>query len=533
MKEKIKFKIFLAAKNGWNKFKFFGYQIYYKGFIFGLNKIKFKNEKIENLIKNNNYNFFTKNFGNFTIVIKSSKKCLLLSDSSRSFPIYYSKINNLVFISDSTQKIIKNSKKKEINNEIKLLALMSGYTISNFTIFKKIFTVSAGQYILIGKKIFKKFYINFFPKKIESKNYKHYKRKYISILNNIFEDLKKKVKDKKIYLALSAGDDSRLIACYLKKYNFKNVECFSYGLSNNNWEIKLAKKVSSKLGFKHKTIIINSQKVKKFYNSKQFKDYFKFYNNFDSVPSLHELFVLKILKKQAKKKSIILNGQPADGINGSYIKKSFLDNKNNLSIVLDEIINKHYSLWPILKDDDNLKIIKKNILKEYKDYSKIKIKFPYQLLLFHSYQNRICKYLMKNYQVYEHYDFEWYSPYMDLRFVKFWYSVPQKHHFKRNLSKKILKDINIYKVWNKDFNYKKNNNLNLVTSVSRSFLKMFFIANKKSWKLYDKKFFQYYNDNQLKSHIVSEKEWKNTKDFRSPISFLSAKWLQIKPTNIK
>ena len=140
---------------------------------------------------------------------------------------------------------------------------------------------------------------------------------------------------------------------------------------------------------------------------------------------------------------------------------------------------------------------------------------------------------MKNYQVYEHYDFEWYSPYMDLRFVKFWYSVPQKHHFKRNLSKKILKDINIYKVWNKDFNYKKNNNLNLVTSVSRSFLKMFFIANKKSWKLYDKKFFQYYNDNQLKSHIVSEKEWKNTKDFRSPISFLSAKWLQIKPTNIK
>ena len=269
MKEKIKFKIFLAAKNGWNKFKFFGYQIYYKGFIFGLNKIKFKNEIIENLIKNNNYNFFTKNFGNFTIVIKSSKKCLLLSDSSRSFPIYYSKINNLVFISDSTQKIIKNSKKKEINNEIKLLALMSGYTISNFTIFKKIFTVSAGQYILIGKKIFKKFYINFFPKKIESKNYKHYKRKYISILNNIFEDLKKKVKDKKIYLALSAGDDSRLIACYLKKYNFKNVECFSYGLSNNNWEIKLAKKVSSKLGFKHKTIIINSQKVKKFYNSKQ------------------------------------------------------------------------------------------------------------------------------------------------------------------------------------------------------------------------------------------------------------------------
>ena len=58
--------------------------------------------------------------------------------------------------------------------------------------------------------------------------------------------------------------------------------------------------------------------------------------------------------------------------------------------------------------------------------------------------------------IHEHYNFEWYSPYMDLRFVKFWYSIPQKYHFKRNLSKKILKDTNIYKVWNKDFNYKHN-----------------------------------------------------------------------------
>ena len=52
--------------------------------------------------------------------------------------MYFSKINNLVFISDSTKKIIKKIKKNEINDEIKLLALMSGYTISNYTIFKKV-----------------------------------------------------------------------------------------------------------------------------------------------------------------------------------------------------------------------------------------------------------------------------------------------------------------------------------------------------------------------------------------------------------
>ncbi len=532
MKEKIKFKIFLPKKNNWNHFKFLENHIFYKGFIFGFNNLEFKNEIIKNLIKNKNYDFFKKNYGNFAIVIKFKNSGVILSDSARSFPIFYTKEDNNLIISDRVKHISNHIKKNTINHEIKLLSLMSGYTISNYTIFKKIFTVGAGQYVFIGKKISKKFYVRFFSNKIKQKNYEEYKKKYKSILDDIFIDLKKKINGKKIYLALSAGDDSRLIACLLKKHNFTNVECFSYGLKNN-WEITLAKKIAVKLGFKHKTIFIDSEKVRKFYNSKQFQNYFKFYNNYDSVPSLHELYALKILKKSTKEKSIILNGQPADGINGSYIKKNFLENKNNLSIVIDEIYNKHYSLWPSLKNKKNLKIIKKYIMEEYKDYSKIKIKYPYQVILFHSYQNRICKYLMKNFQVYEYYNFDWYSPYMDLRFVKFWFSIPQKYHLNRNLSKKILYDVNIFNVWGQDFNHKKNNNLNLITNFFRSFLKIFFLGNKKKWKLYDKKYFQYYNDNQLKSHIVSEKEWKYTKNFRSAISFLTAKWLKINPLDIK
>ena len=133
-----------------------------------------------------------------------------------------------------------------------------------------------------------------------------------------------------------------------KKHKFKNVICFSYGLKNN-WEVNFSKKISNKLGFKHFNITIESQKVDHFFKSKEFDKYFKKYNNYDSVPSIHELYVMHILKKKLKPKSIVVNGQPADGINGSYIYKEFMVKKKNLKNVFNKIIEKHYSLWPDLK----------------------------------------------------------------------------------------------------------------------------------------------------------------------------------------
>ncbi len=523
MKKKKEVKIFLSKKNQWKKFKYKDSEILFKGYIFGINRNRLKEELIKNLIVKKNWNFFKKNYGNFSIILKNNKSIFLISDNARSYPLYYYKLDENILISDFIENIKENVSGLEINKDIYSLSMMSGYSISNYTLYKDIYTVCAGQYIEITNKIRSKFYLKFFPNKFIEKNFDYYQKKYFKVLDEIFIDLKKKIKGEKIYLALSAGDDSRLIACMFKKHKFKNVICFSYGLKNN-WEVNFSKKISNKLGFKHFNIIIESQKVDHFFKSKKFERYFKKYNNYDSVPSIHEVYVMHILKKQLKPKSIVVNGQPADGINGSYIYKEFMVKKNNLKNVFNKIIEKHYSLWPDLKIKKNIQLIKKYLIYEYKKYSIKKIHHPYQLMLFTSYQNRICKYLMKNFQVYENFNFRWYSPYMDLRFINFWFSIPLKFHLNRNLSKKILKETNLYNVWN--YNIKKDNNFSIKTNLVRGFLKIFFVFNKKKWKKFDKINFQYFNDNQLKTHIVSNKKWRKTGSFRGAISFLVLKWLK-------
>ena len=146
-----------------------------------------------------------------------------------------------------------------------------------------------------------------------------------------------------------------------------------------------------------------------------------------------------------------------------------------------------------------------------------------------SLQNRICKYLNKNYDVYEFYKYKWICPFMDVRFLKFWFSIPEEYLLNRILSKKILKNLNIANVWNE--RKKKDNNLGFFGELLRNALKVFFINNKNGWEKFHKKYFTYNYDNQLKTHIVSEKDWKKSKYHRNSISFLSLKWLKLNKIN--
>ena len=178
---------------------------------------------------------------------------------------------------------------------------------------------------------------------------------------------------KNIYLALSAGDDSRLVLCMLKRLKFQNVTCFSYGL-HNNWESALAKKIAERLGYKFIFIPISSDVIKNYFKSEKFNKYFNKLDFFDSTPLLHEVYVINSLKKKINKDSIILNGQPEDAINGSYMYSDFIYYNKNKNKAINAILNKHYSLWTNLKNKKNQYLVNKFVFEDINDYFKQKKK---------------------------------------------------------------------------------------------------------------------------------------------------------------
>jgi asparagine synthase (glutamine-hydrolysing) len=524
----------ITKKSGWKNIKKKNIEIYFKGFFLG-----------NNLNEENSLHFFLANFikgykinykklsnmpGNFVFIAIIKSEIHVAMDASRSNPLYYYFENKKLFISEKAKDIKKYFNIKEINEEISILAKMSGYTFSNYTLYSKIYTLNPGEFLRIDKdrnSLIKK-YIKYFPKKIIKKSYKKYEEIYFKTLLLIFKDYKKHLENKDIYIALSAGDDSRLIVSMLKILNFKNVKCFSYG-TRNNWESKISKKISNKLGYEWFFIEIKKASVNNFFKSKKFARYFELYDNYDSTPSIHELAVFDEIKKKIPKNSVIINGQPADGIYGSYVYKNFVQKETKYEFPFNDIIDKHYSLWENLKTNKNINVIKKYLKIEKNKFFQNQKTKAYKIMMVTSLQNRICKYLNKNYEVYEFYNYKWICPFMDLRFLKFWFSIPEEYLLNRNLSKKILKNLNIANVWNES--KKKDNNLGFFAELLRNVLKVFFINNRKEWEKFHKKYFAYDYDNQLKTHIVSEKDWKKSKYHRSSISFLSLKWLKLNKIN--
>lgn len=513
----------LLDKN-WKKFFIKNYTIFYKGYIYGKNIQKIVDIIINNIIKKKNFSIFNKLNGCYSIIIIKKNYCTFLCDHSRTYPIFFFESKNFFYVTDRPLNILKLEENIKINKDISKIAEMSGYTVGNFTLYKKLHTLRAGEVMSIeGCKQKRNFFTNFFDTKITSKTYNEYKNKYIELLDEIFLDIKKEVKKRKIYLNLSSGDDSKLVAAMLKRHNFKNVNCISYGLKNN-WESLEAKKICRRLNFKFLFVEIKSAEVINFLGSNSFKKYFQTADNLEATPTLHELFVFEKLKKKIKKNSVIFNGQPADGINGSYIKPIMIKG-DSFNIVFNEIVKKHYSLWKNLLTERNLDTLKKYLKKDIIDYFG-RNKIPnYKIMQYISYQNRICKYLMKNFEVYNFFGYNWFAPYMDQRFIKFWFSIPIDHHLNRKLSKKILNDLNLYGLWN--FRKKRNNNFSLIVNLKRNFFKLiFFFLPLNSWHQFDQRYFHYKNDNQLKTHLITEKEWKQSNGFRNSISFLTKFWLE-------
>ena len=72
---------------------------------------------------------------------------------------------------------------------------------------------------------------------------------------------------------LSAGLDSTISCIRLKSIlNYNNVKCFSYGLKNN-YESNASKIIAKKLGYNWTFVEVNQRKAKKYYLSKEYKNF--------------------------------------------------------------------------------------------------------------------------------------------------------------------------------------------------------------------------------------------------------------------
>lgn len=358
-------------------------------------------------------------FGIFTAIKIKNNEIWLVQDVTRTFPIFYSIIDDAIFISDDTF-YLKEVTSSDVSEEAIIEFLRVLYVLGNKTILSAVKQVQAGEIVKISEEgTTREFYHTHFVTKNElfAKDFSLLKKGLKQVFENVVARLIKYADGDPIVIPLSGGYDSRLIATLLKMHGYDGVITYTYGYSDSH-EVKTAKKVADKLGYEWYHIGFKDID-KDYFESYEFHNFVEYSFNHVSTPHILDFYAFKVAVEEGivPKNAIVVPGHSGDVFSGSWLIKLPLPTKRNFHHILFAkhfILNEHYNQNRSLK----------NKLKKY-----FKDKYSPEVEI-HSlddnwnFKERQAKYIVNSNRAYEFFGYRHAIPLWDLELVEFFRRVP-------------------------------------------------------------------------------------------------------------
>lgn len=378
--------------------------------------------------------------GVFTVLIKKNNEIFIASDTSRMFPLFYCYINNSICVSDDIVFLKNKFNFSEIDNFSANAFLTSGHTMGNKTLFEGIKQVQSNEYLIFKDNKLKNrgFFFSYSIKTLNNSTYTKLKEQTTKLFDKTFERLVKSLNNRHVALPLSGGYDSRLIATMLKKYNYNNVTCFTYGKKGLK-ETEVSRMVAEKLSYKWYFIEYSENLTKNFITDK-LKEYANFVGKYSSMPMFQEYFAVKYLKdnKLIPENSIFIPGHSGDLLGGSQYMKVF-DENVTVDQIPDLLFKKKFFFNKTpLKYKTKIKKIIKTMIEDFNE--KPEQYYAYSLIEDFDIKEKIAKFIINSSSVYNYFGYEHRLPYWDKEMLLFFRDIPLEYKKMKLLYDEVLKN---------------------------------------------------------------------------------------------
>ena len=381
--------------------------------------------------------------GVFTFIYFAEESIFIYSDITRSFPIFYTKQNNEIFISDDIYFLQSKFDIQEFDSLSENEFKGANHTFGDKTLLKEVFQIQASELVEIKNNVVvhSSFKFTYAIEKESNLIVSELMQKAIDSFESSFKRLIKSIGNKTAVVPLSSGFDSRLIITMLKKYNIENVICYTYGKSTS-FEIEKSKKVAEILGYKWIFIEYNEALTNNYLNTNEFKNYVEFSGKLSSMPNLQEYFAVKALKEKEliPSNSVFISGYAGDVLGGSEYLHSIPRTINHQELV-ETIFEKKLTNYNFSKTEK--KEIKTHILSNLDIFNNdFENKLAETILDDHNLRERIAKYIFNSASYYTYFRYEFRFPFWDKTLLDFFKEVPIKYKYNKGLFNKVL--INTY-----------------------------------------------------------------------------------------
>ena len=257
--------------------------------------------------------------GMFSIALldKKEKKLFLIRDRMGEKPMYFGYDSNIFFFGSELKAFKKNEDIKLSLNQYALSKYFKyGYVPAPFSIYKNVFKLEPAHYLEID-------FDNFNESKYQLKRYwnkdnlKDFDYNYKDVKNNteklLLESVKEQlISDVPLGAFLSSGIDSSLIVSMMQKISPRNVNTFSIGFLEKEYdEAKNAKKIASYLNTNHNEFYVSSKNVQEIIpNISEIYD-----EPFSDSSQIPTYLVSSFARKKVK---VSLSGDGGDELFGGY-----------------------------------------------------------------------------------------------------------------------------------------------------------------------------------------------------------------------
>lgn len=398
--------------------------------------------------------------GSWAIVVnyENTNKVILATDRYRSIPLFYM-VDKGISISDNFMLLEDYLKKTDYDRTSELQFLLSGYISGSNTLIKSVSKVEPGTIVTLSEKGIESSssYFVHFPNlgsvsdKIDLEL--ELKKRILGLKNRIV----KVCKNKRVFVPLSGGNDSRLILWLLYESGIKNVICYTYGVKSNP-QRNIASRIAERLGYEWYFIDYTRTRWQKDLLEEDLKEFLLFSSNGTSLPHIQDYPAVKELHRLGliTESSIFLPGHVGDAWASEFASEDlsstyphppqeyhseFLDIFN--SKVVSFLIYRHFMFFPVskrlwnTKEYSNLIERVKNDLKSYKSYRSEEIWLGMEWIL----RNRTCLWIVNSIRTYEYFGSSYFLPLADYDLINFFRGLPMQHVIDRNLYSKVLKEL--------------------------------------------------------------------------------------------
>ena len=368
--------------------------------------------------------------GYWGCVVFTQDGCLLAVDRIRSYPIFYSIYNGILYVSCDANWILAQIGESEIDEAAKVEFLMTGFIPGDSTLSSHIKQVQAGSYVHIKISeaditVDEVFYYQYSHTNYYGADKNELLNSFGNVLTNIFTRIERIAKGRQLLVPLSGGYDSRYIALMLKHMGYNNIVTYTYGKVGGE-EAKISQYIAQKLGLPWYFVEYTAERWKSVYSSDTIKKFYKYTSNLNSLPHMQDYPAIMWLKENVlADDAIFLPGISADLNTGGFFEKyPWIYNESATVEDLKHLILYYsYELapWNICDQSTHDSVIKRLDAIITSQYSHISAWEAFERWVA---VEKVAKFVLNSVRAYEFVGFSWWTPYWDVEFVNFWYNVP-------------------------------------------------------------------------------------------------------------